>query len=103
MVRSRGFKTYYLGPSVPHEDLKKVFEIHKPEVLITSSVSYPAPEQLERYLKKLGSDFPDALILVSGLQVRKTAFHVPANVRVFYTSNELPALLIPFQHKVGFV
>ena len=28
LARSRGFKTIYLGQSVPHEDLKTIYQIH---------------------------------------------------------------------------
>ena len=93
MVRSRGFKTYYLGPSVPYQDLKAVFHVHHPQLLITSITSYPLSRQLEKFLKSLASDFPEALIIASGLQIRRTAFHVPPNVRLFYTVAEVPALL----------
>ena len=93
ITRNRGFKTFYLGQSVPHEDLKVVYKIHKPEILITSLVSFPPPRQFEQFIHTLSHDFADALILASGLMLRNTAFKIPKNVRPFYRATELPALL----------
>ncbi|HMG91045.1 MAG TPA: MerR family transcriptional regulator, partial [Chryseolinea sp.] len=47
ITRSKGFKTFYLGQSVPHEDLRTVYKIHQPDILITSMVSFPSPKQFE--------------------------------------------------------
>jgi MerR family transcriptional regulator, light-induced transcriptional regulator len=93
IARSRGFRTFYLGQSVPYEDLKTVYNIHQPDVLITSMVSYPSASKLERYLKELSHDFSKSLILASGRVVRNTASQIPKNVKLFYKATELPALL----------
>jgi DNA-binding transcriptional MerR regulator len=93
ITRNRGFRTYYLGQSVPHKDLKSVCEVHNPVVLITSLVSTPAPQLLDSYLRTLSNDFPSVTICASGLMLRNTAFHCPKNVKPFYKATELPALL----------
>jgi DNA-binding transcriptional MerR regulator len=93
IVRKRGFKTFYLGQSVPHADLKTVYALHRPEILITSLTSSPAPAQFEKYLTTLSTDFPNSIILASGLMLRNTAFRIPKNVRPFYKATELPLLL----------
>lgn len=96
ITRSKGFKTYYLGQSVPYEDLKMVYQIHRPTILITSFISAPSPKQLENYIHSLSQDFPEATILASGLMLRNTAFLIPKNVKPFYRATELPALLDHF-------
>jgi DNA-binding transcriptional MerR regulator len=96
IARSKGFKTFYLGQSVPYEDLKTVYQIHQPTILITSFISAPSPQQLENYIHSLSKDFPEATILASGMMMRKTAFLIPKNVKPFYRATELPALLDHF-------
>jgi len=93
ITRSKGFKTFYLGQSVPHEDLKAVYKIHKPDILITSLVSFPTPKQFEKYINTLSLDFSESIILASGLMLRNTAFKIPRNVKPFYRATELPTLL----------
>lgn len=93
LVRYKGFYTYYLGQSVPYKDLKEVYAIHQPIILITSLISTPAARDLQDYMNNLAADFPNCTILASGLTLRTTAFVVPKNVKSFYKASELPALL----------
>ena len=93
LARSYGFKTFYLGQSVPHQDLQTVYKIHRPDVLITSMVSSPSPAQFEKYINTLSQDFSESTILASGLMLRNTAFRIPKNVKPFYKATELPGLL----------
>lgn len=93
IVRKKGFKTYYLGQSVPHEDLKAVYKIHKPHILITAMISSPSPKNVERYVSQLSHDFSEATILASGITLRNTAFKLPKNIKLFYKVTELPAVL----------
>ena len=93
IARHKGLKTFYLGQSVPHEDLKTVYKIHQPDILITSLISAPASRHLEKYIHTLSSDFSGSIILASGLLLRNTAFRIPKNVKPFYKATELPALL----------
>jgi DNA-binding transcriptional MerR regulator len=96
IARKKGFKTYYLGQSVPHEDLKSVYEVHQPQILIASFISAPSPHQLEKYVQVLSQDFSKATILASGLMLQNTAFVIPKNVKAFYHATELNALLDKF-------
>jgi DNA-binding transcriptional MerR regulator len=93
IARSKGFRTFYLGQSVPYADLKAIYEIHKPQVLITSLVSFPPAAQFESYMNTLSRDFAGSVILASGLMLRNTAFRIPKNIKPFYQATELPALL----------
>ena len=93
LARKLGFKTYYLGQSVPHKDLKAVYEIHKPHLLITSLTSVPAPKDLNEYLKTLSTDFPSSRILASGSLLRNSSFKYPQNLSFFETAFELKVIL----------
>lgn len=89
VARKYGCMTYYLGQSVPHEDLKKVYEIHRPQFMITIFTSVPAPQSLNLYLSQLAEDFPMCKLLVSGMRLRMSSFHCPSNVAVFHSVEEL--------------
>ncbi|MCK6617478.1 MAG: MerR family transcriptional regulator [Cyclobacteriaceae bacterium] len=95
IARSKGIYTYYLGQSVPFDDLKTVYEIHKPQYIITAFVSTPAAAEVKEYVEKMSREFADATILASGNNLRNTAFIVPRNFKVIYKSTELAGLLEP--------
>jgi DNA-binding transcriptional MerR regulator len=94
IARKCGFKTYYLGQSVPHEDLKTVCNIHKPHLLITSLTSMPTATSLDGYLQRLSADFPSSRILASGSILRRSSFQFPKNLKFFETAVELKSLLL---------
>lgn len=71
MARSAGWRTYYLGQNVPHRDLVSVFNVHQPEILVTS-ITTTREEPVDEYLQKLTAEFPNARILAGGHQL--TAF-----------------------------
>lgn len=93
IARHNGLRTYYLGQSLPHEELKKIYETHSPHTIITSLTTTPAHDKLEAYLKLLSNDFSRSTILASGWLLRNTAFHIPKNVKLFDKASELPQLL----------
>lgn len=93
LVRKKGYRTYYLGQSVPHEDVRKVYATHQPQLLITSLTTVPTPGNLEAFLNRLSVDFSSATILTTGHLVRNTAFILPKNVKIFDKALELPELL----------
>jgi DNA-binding transcriptional MerR regulator len=93
LARKYGFRTYYLGQSVPHEDLLVVCAIHRPHILVTSITSIPGPQFLNDYLNRLSSDFSASRILASGALLRKTSFNHPTNLKVFETAIEFRDLL----------
>ena len=70
LIRKSGYRTYYLGQNVPHEDLISVYKVHQPDFMltsITSTLSIP----IEKYLERLANDFGQTKILASGYQVAK--------------------------------
>jgi methanogenic corrinoid protein MtbC1 len=92
LTRKDGFRTYYLGQNLPHEDLVKIVAVHNPELLITSITS-PTALSVESYFKKLQEDFPDQTILVSGYQVIRYAGLKVGNVQAFTTVSDLRKLI----------
>lgn len=70
IIRKAGYRTYYLGQTVPHPDLKSVYEVHKPDILVTTITTSISKSALVQYLARLSDDFPDTQILVSGFQIQ---------------------------------
>lgn len=95
IARSKGIYTYYLGQSVPFTDLKAVYQIHKPQFIITAFVSTPAAAEVKAYVERMALEFSDATLIASGHNLRNAAFILPKNFKVIYKSTELAGLLEP--------
>lgn len=93
LARKKGYSTFYLGQSVPHEDLKKVVAVHSPKVLITSFITAISEGQLKERIRKLSSDFRKQTILISGMATVKSSLGTFKNVHQFKTSQDLNSLL----------
>jgi DNA-binding transcriptional MerR regulator len=92
LTRKSGYRTYYLGQNVPHEDLISVYSTHQPDILLSSITSVPNTP-VEDYLLRLTKDFPLSPILVSGLQIQRFKGQKIANVQTFSTAAELRLFL----------
>ena len=88
LIRKAGYRTYYLGQNVPHEDLISVYKVHQPEYILTTITSKPAVP-IEKYLEQLENDFGPTKILASGYQVQKFHGSKLGNVQTFSTALEL--------------
>lgn len=73
LIKSKGHKCFYIGQSVPQEDLLKVNELISPDVILTSFTNPSEDIPLQDYLKSISKIFKNKSILVSG--------------RVFYQNN----------------
>jgi len=88
LIRKSGYRTYYLGQNVPHEDLISVYKVHQPDFMLTSITS-TLTVPIERYLERLANDFGQTKILASGYQVQKFEGCKKDNVQTFSTALEL--------------
>ena len=88
LIRKSGYRTYYLGQNVPHEDLISVYKVHQPDFMLTSITS-TLTVPIERYLERLANDFGQTKILASGYQVQKFEGCKKANIQMFSTALEL--------------
>jgi MerR family transcriptional regulator, light-induced transcriptional regulator len=92
VTRHAGYRTYYLGQTVPHKDLVAVMATHSPQILLTSITS-TLDEPIENYLQKLNQDFPTISVFVSGYQVQHYKGLKVGNIQTFSTALELKQLL----------
>lgn len=88
LTRKEGYRTYYLGQNLPHDDLVKVVATHRPDLLLTSIIS-PLAISIDTYLKRLLSDFPALSILASGAQIQRYRGLKVGNVQTFSLASEL--------------
>lgn len=88
LVRKSGYRCYYLGQNVPHEDLVSVYKVHQPEIMVTSITSN-LQIPVENYFKRLSNEFGGTKILASGYQTHKFGGSQVNNVQTFTTALEL--------------
>ena len=92
LIRKAGYRTYYLGQNVPHEDLISVYKVHQPDFMLTSIISNPAIP-IEMYFQRLSKDFKQTKILASGHQVQFFKGSKIGNIQTFSTAMELSKYL----------
>ena len=87
LLRVNGYYTYYLGQTVPLEDLIKVCEKHNGKYLATSMITGNLPVKTSEYLKSLSKTFPDKKIIINGQQVTEEVYKsLPENIIYSYNS-----------------
>lgn len=93
LVRKAGYRTYYLGQNVPHDDLIQVVAIHKPSILVTCITASNEDVPVELYLKKLESDFPALKLFISGYQLQFVNQPTHSNIQFFRNAAMLKEFL----------
>lgn len=97
LIKAKGHKVIYLGQSTPQADLESVYNIHRPEFLLTVITNSPASENVPEYINSLSAKFPESQILVSGLQVIGQDFTFPSNVRQMMYIRDIKGFLEEIQ------
>ncbi|WP_114778676.1 MerR family transcriptional regulator [Botryobacter ruber] len=93
IIRSHDYLTLYLGQNLPYEDLELSYKHFKADYLCTILTSVPERDQVQHYLNKLSSSFPESTILVYGLQVQHDFLQFPSNVKRFHCIHDFVAQL----------
>ena len=92
-VRYAHHKSIYLGQSVPYADLKMVYNLHKPDYILTILTCSLFNETLQDYCDRLAADFHEAKILVSGSLLQQQTLDPASNVLIFNNMEFLNPLL----------
>ncbi|MFB6307302.1 MAG: hypothetical protein ABEH43_10005, partial [Flavobacteriales bacterium] len=66
ILKSHSKTVFYLGQSVPFQNLKETYHICKPDYMLTFFIKSVSSEQINAYIKLLNSHFPETNILISG-------------------------------------
>ncbi|GAB3323583.1 MerR family transcriptional regulator [Larkinella ripae] len=89
VIRARQNRVIYLGQSLPMRELEYVCDLHKPDYLFTSITSSPSNHEVQPYVNKLASSFPDTQLLLTGYQVVGQDIDLPDNAMIINTSDDL--------------
>ncbi len=93
LARLHGLKVFYLGQSVPANDLVNVARSVEPHVLATYFVSAVSNEKLEKYILELSSLFALNKLYISGMQIHNIHFSLPPNINVIVSALQFKAML----------
>ncbi len=87
-AKKSGFKTIYLGQSVPFEDLAKITSQMKIDYVFTAFINSFPKEDLEDYLIKLKELFNSQKIFITGWQVQEHEPKLPRNIKTVKNYSE---------------
>jgi MerR family transcriptional regulator, light-induced transcriptional regulator len=93
LLKKAGNKIFYLGQSVPLNDLKKIQQIVKADYLLTIFTTGQTNKQFQSIITKLSELIPDNIYFISGLQVKEQEIDFPKNVIPFTNFEELKSNL----------
>lgn len=79
ILRSRGHEVFYLGQEVPVSDMIVHANEYKPDYLFTILTSAHVNIDKEDFVNKLCDCWPEATILLSGIQFLNADFEFPSN------------------------
>ena len=80
LVKKTGKLVYYLGSSVPFEDLKQIVDMVNPNYLFLSITSSLNLNGLNKYVKSLADTFSSQKVFVTGLQIKESKTDFPSNI-----------------------
>lgn len=80
IIKKSGKLVYYLGSSVPFNDLVETGKMVEPDFLFSSITTSMTKEDITDYFKKLSEAFPFQKIFVTGLQIKENTLDLPSNV-----------------------
>ena len=80
IIKKSGNLVYYLGSSVPFNDLVESGKMIEPDFLFSSITTSMSKEDITDYFKKLSEVFPFQKIFITGLQIKENVFDLPSNI-----------------------
>ncbi len=89
LLKSRKKYVLYLGQDISLTDLRDAVAIHQPRYIFTMITETFAQEPVQRYIDRLGENFPESEILLSGYQVVVQPVEPPENVRILRSLDQM--------------
>jgi DNA-binding transcriptional MerR regulator len=99
LARKRGFRTIYLGQSLPLADLVDAIKGRQVDCLFTTLMSSYHGKDLGGYLALLSDTFRDKTVYVSGSQIMHSSEHPPFNIRIMSSPEQFLEELSRLQHE----
>lgn len=82
ILKSRRNQVLYLGQDISLIDLRDACKIQQPDFIFTLISETFTTESVQSYVDKLGENFPDCQVLLSGYQVVAKRVNTPHNVHI---------------------
>jgi MerR family transcriptional regulator, light-induced transcriptional regulator len=95
IARARGFQAFYLGQTVPFDDLGQIAQIIKPKLIVTV-ITQPMEISVDEFLKKLSEQFPELKILASGYQSIHQNISPRKNLSIFNNHEDFKECISQF-------
>lgn len=89
ILKARNNKVIYLGQSLPFDELKFVCDIQKPDYIFTAITTTPGQDAIQNYVTKLGKEFPNIKILLTGYQIVGQGLTLEENQTVVTNTKQL--------------
>lgn len=93
LLKKNGYKTVYLGQSVPFHDLLEVMKVRDSDYLFTYFVAAMNPQEIPAYLERLSAAFPAKKIFITGIQVQSCTINLPENIVLIKNVDEFKSIL----------
>jgi len=94
LFKREGWQVYYLGISVPFEDLKISFDQIKPDLALTSLIAKTSESDFEHALKEITKVIPEECLVLSGGMMTTYREKVPDGVRLIESERDLKQLFV---------
>ncbi len=82
LLKSRKYQVIYVGQNISIDDLKDVYQIHKPEYLFTMITETFSRQPVQQYVDMVTKALPTTQILLSGYQVVAQKVTLPSNALI---------------------
>ncbi|QJD78590.1 MerR family transcriptional regulator [Spirosoma rhododendri] len=89
IIRARYNKVIYLGQSLPFSELEFAYNVHRPDYIFSAFTSVPSNHEVQPYVDRMASAFPDAHLLLTGYQVVGQDIEVSDNATVINQIQDL--------------
>ncbi len=89
IIRARYNKVIYLGQNLPFNELIFAYNVHRPDYIFTAITSTPSNHEVQPFVDRLISTFPDAHLLLTGYQIVGQDIDVPENGTVINQIEDL--------------
>ncbi len=93
VIRAHHHRVFYLGQTLPFNELVFAYDVHQPDYIFATITSVPAHDEVQTYVSKLCQQFPKAQILLTGYQVVGQDIEVGANCTIINKLEDLVELL----------
>jgi len=82
LTKKRGFRTLYLGQSLPLKDLSEISRTFPYQYLVTSVTASFNKRGTSEYLKNISEKFSDRTVFISGARILDYSSEAPPNIKL---------------------